>query len=112
MVMGREIKVTAEMRRTVFMMAFKGHFQEDICLAIDMNKHTFDKKKTRDPLLAKAYSDGVHYYYEWVKLKRYENKLAKRPKIKGRHIGLIPFFNYKNTIDEILALPYYPPLTK
>lgn len=104
-----KIKITPEMRRTVFLMAFAGHPGKDIALMIDMNKNTFDKKKARDTALRSAYDAGRHYYFEWVKLKRCEHKYLGKPKIKGNHIGLIPLFETKKTFHEIMMASYIPP---
>ena len=99
------------MRRTVFLMAFAGHPQTDIALMIGMNKNTFDKRKVRDTALQTAYTAGRHYYFQWVKFKRYEHKMLKKPKIKGNHIGLIPLFETKTTFHDIMMTPYIPPRT-
>lgn len=102
-------EITPEMRRITFKMAFAGHPQKDICLMLEMSVKTFATKKAQDKDLTQAYVTGRHYYFEWVKLQRYSHKLLGKPKIKGTHIGLIPFFDFKKTFREIMLTPYRPP---
>lgn len=105
-------EITPEMRRTTFKMAFQGHRQKDICLILGMSIDTFKLKKAQDKDLNQAYAAGVHYYFEWVKLQRYTHKILGKPKIKGSHIGLIPFFDLKKTFREIMLTPYRPPASR
>lgn len=104
-------EITKDMRRTVFKMAFAGYNQKDICLILGFSVDTFHVKRHHDAALDRAYRAGIHYYLEWVKLKRYENRIyntPNAPKIRGTNIGLIPGFFTKKTLNEIMRIPYIP----
>ncbi len=93
-------------------MAFAGYNQKDICAVLGFSVNAFHVKRRDDAALDNAYKAGVHYYLEWVKLKRYENRIynaPNAPKIRGNNIGLIPGFFTKKTLNEIMMIPYTPP---